>query len=308
MISNFKNITEIKGGLSTKKIFRQFDKKTSKIIVDFSQDEKEFHNYLKVYGILKKIDISIPKIYEIYWNKKLLVMEDFGDHSFENIFQEKELYNLLKLSVDNLIIIQNSITANDLRGLKRYTYSDFKAEISEFVDYYLPYKNILNFPVNNFYTCWEKIYNDQKFDFDSFVHKDFEFINLIFLNKNNLHFKCGIIDFQSAYIGFKGWDLFSILENPRMFFTTKYNLDLIKYYYENVNIHIEFETFLRQYYLLNLGRHTRLLGRWVKLFNKGNKNYICYIESTRKRIISCLNNIKDNKLKKIYANVLANNV
>ena len=41
--------------------------------------------------------------------------------------------------------------------------------------------------------------------------------------------------------------------------------DVIEYFYKNVNINIEFDTFRNHYYLLNLGRQTRLLGRWVKL-------------------------------------------
>ncbi len=304
MSLNLHNITEIKGGLSKKKIFRNFEKNLNKIIIDFSQNKKEFDDFINVYNILKKIDISIPRIYEIHNKKKIIVLEDFGDHSFNNIFNEKKLYNLLKLAIDNLIIIQNSINQDNLLNLKKYTFNDFKKEISEFVDYYLPYKNISNFPINKFYNYWEKTYYDQKFEFNSFVHKDYEFINLIFLNENSSNFKCGIIDFQSAFIGFKGWDLFSLLENPRINFTTKYNIDLIKYYYENITINLEFDKFLTQYYLLNLGRHTRLLGRWVKLSVLGNDNYLKYIDITKKRIHSCLTSISDENLKKLYEDVL----
>ena len=82
---------------------------------------------------------------------------------------------------------------------------------------------------------------------------------MILLDKYSNHLRCGIIDFQSALIGFSGWDLFSILENPRINFTTKYNDELIKYFFQNVNIETNYETFLLQYNLLNLARHTRFL-------------------------------------------------
>ena len=306
MSNPFQYLTEIKVGASKKKVFKKFEKKLNKIIIDFSDDKNEFQNFLEVYKILKKINISIPKIYEVFYKKKLLVMEDFGDKTFDKIFQEKKLYNLLKLAVDNLIIIQNSIIYEDLIKLKKYSFKDLKKEVSEFVDYYIPYKKISDFPKKDFYELWKRIYNNQNFDFKSFVHRDFEFINLIFINKNKSHLKCGIIDFQSAFLGFIGWDLFSILENPRINFNRKYNEDLIKYFYKNVVINSEFEIFRNQYYLLNLGRQTRLLGRWVKLSNEGNKDYLSYIDSTKKRIISCLDNIQDNKLKKIYKRVLVN--
>ena len=300
----FQNLTEIKGGLSKKKVFRKLETKTKKIVIDFSDDTNEFENFINVYNILKKINISIPKVYEVYLKEKIIIMEDFGDNTFHKIFSEKNIYNLLKLAVDNLIVIQNSLVSSDTLTLRKYTFYDLQKEVSEFVEYYIPYKKVTNFPVFDFYTAWKNIYNSQNFDFSSFIHKDFEFINLILLRKKNLHLQCGIIDFQSAILGFKGWDLFSILENSRLNFTRKYNEDLIKYFYTNVSMNIDFDTFRNQYYLLNLGRQTRLLGRWIKLFNEGNKDYLNYVVPTQKRIFSCLTNIKDDKLKKIYEKYL----
>ncbi len=303
-ILNFKNIEQIKRGLSKKKIFRKKENKINKIIIDFSNDNNDFKNFINVYNILKDINISIPKIYEIYFDKKLIIMEDFGERNFDKLINEKELYNLLKLAVDNIIIIQNSINQDKLSNLKKYNYNELKKEISEFVDYYIPYKKILNFPINNFFNSWKKIYDSQNFVFNSFAHKDFEFINLIFLDKRNLHLKCGIIDFQAAFLGFKGWDLLSVLENSRVNFTRKYNEDFIKYFYQNVNINTEFDLFRNHYYLFNLARQTRLLGRWVKLFKEGNDNYLDYINPTKKRISDSLINIKDQTLKEIYEMVL----
>ena len=116
--------------------------------------------------------------------------------------------------------------------------------------------------------------------------------------------KCGIIDFQSAFRGFVGWDLFSLLENPRINFTRQYNEEFIKYFYENISCQSDFTTFRDQYYILNLARLTRLLGRWAKLLNQGNKKYLNYMYSTKSRLISSLVNIKDENLKKIYEEAL----
>ena len=301
---SLKNLLEIKGGLSKKKVFRKAEKKINKIIIDFSADSKEFDNYLKINKILSKINIAIPKVYEVHVKKKIIVIEDFGNKNFNKIINEKDLFKLLKLAVDSLIVIQNSVHKDDLYDLEKYTFSELRKEISEFVDYYLPYKKVTNFNINNFYEIWEKIYDQQSFKFNGFVHKDFEFINLILLNNNNLHLRCGIIDFQSAFIGFKGWDLFSLLEFPRVNFTRKYNEDLIKYFYENITYSYDFESFRNQYYILNLARLTRLLGRWIKLFNKGNNHYLNFIDPTKERLISCLTNIKDQNLKNMYEKVL----
>ena len=176
MNNYFQNMQKIESGLSKKKIFRKIDKNLNKIFIDFSNDKNEFFNFLKVYQILNKVNVSIPKIYEVNINKKLIVMEDFGDNRFDKIYKERDFFHLLKIAVDNLIVIHNSLNSDDLCQLKQYSYSDFKNEISEFVDYFIPYKMIPDFPKNEFYNCWEHIYNIQKFNFTSFVHKDYEFI------------------------------------------------------------------------------------------------------------------------------------
>ncbi len=305
MSINFENLYQIKNGLSKKIIYRKSENKNNRILIDFSKDKTEFDNFIKVYNILKKINISIPKIYEINPKIKLIIMEDFGEKSFDKILKQKDTFELLKLAVDNLIIIQNSLLKEDLLYLKEYSFSELKKEISEFIDYYIPYKNIYYFPESKFLNLWQRNFEILKFDFNSFVHKDFEFINLFFLDFNKSNLKCGIIDFQSAFIGFKGWDLFSILENPRTDITSRYNKNLIEYFYENVNIQTDFHTFKKQYYFLNLARHTRLLGRWVKLYKLGQNSFLNYITLTKKRIFLTLNNIHDKELIEIYKKYLS---
>ena len=146
----------------------------NKIIIDFSKDKKEFYNFLNIYQILRKVNVSIPKIYEVYTKNKSIIMEDFGDATFDKIYNDQNLYSLLRLAVDNLIIIQNSLTSSDLNELEEYSFKKLRIEISEFVDYYIQYKKIKKFPKNEFYSCWKTSFRKQKFEFKSFNHKDYE--------------------------------------------------------------------------------------------------------------------------------------
>ena len=47
--------------------------------MDSSKEPEQFSNFLKVHKILSKINISIPKIYEVDRNEKIILLEDFGD-------------------------------------------------------------------------------------------------------------------------------------------------------------------------------------------------------------------------------------
>ena len=305
MNSDHKDLEKIEDGLSKKLIYRKTEKNNTKIIIDFSRDKQEFKNFLTVYEILQKINISIPKIYEVNQKQYKIYMQDFGKNRFNKIYNKDNLYKLLKLAVENIIVIQNESNLNNLKNLKEYTFEDLKIELKEFVTYYIPNNKNSNFPTSKFYELWKSIFYSQNYNMKNFVHKDFEFVNLFFLENYESHLQCGIIDFQSAFKGFIGWDLLSLLENPRINFTRDYNDKLIEYFYDNTSIIENFNTFLEQYYVLSLARQTRLLGRWRKLLSLNNDNqYLDYLKITKSRTIATLNNIKNYELRSMYEKYL----
>ena len=305
MNSDHNDLEKIEDGLSNKLIYRITEKENTKIIIDFSRDKQEFKNFLTVYEILQKINISIPKIYEVNQKQYKIYMQDFGKNRFNKIYNKDNLYKLLKLAVENIIVIQNESNLNNLKNLKEYTFEDLKIELKEFVTYYIPNNKNSNFPTSKFYELWKSIFYSQNYNMKNFVHKDFEFVNLFFLENYKSHLQCGIIDFQSAFIGFIGWDLLSLLENPRINFTRDYNDKLIEYFYDNTPIIENLNTFREQYYVLSLARQTRLLGRWRKLLSINNDNqYLDYLKITKSRTIATLNNIKNYELRSIYEKYL----
>ena len=305
MNSDYNDLEKIEDGLSNKLIYRITEKENTKIIIDFSRDKQGFKNFLNVYEILLKINISIPKIYEVNRKQYKIYMQDFGKNRFNKVYNKDKLYKFLKLAVDNIIIIQNELSLNNFKNLKEYTFEDLKIELKEFVNYYIPSNKISNFPTSKFYKLWESTFYSQNYNMNNFAHKDFEFVNLFFLENYESHLQCGIIDFQSAFMGFIGWDLISLLENPRINFTRDYNDKLIEYFYDNMPIIKNRNTFLEQYYVLSLARQTRLLGRWKKLITINNdKQYLDYLNITKTRTIETLNNIKNDELRSIYENYL----
>ncbi len=305
MNSDHNDLEKIEDGLSNKLIYRITEKENTKIIIDFSRDKQDFKNFLTVYEILQKINISIPKIYEVNQKQYKIYMQDFGKNRFNKIYNKDNLYKLLKLAVENIIVIQNESNLNNLKNLKEYTFEDLKIELKEFVAYYIPNNKNSNFPTSKFYELWKTIFYSQNYNMKNFVHKDFEFVNLFFLENYESHLQCGIIDFQSAFMGFIGWDLISLLENPRINFTRAYNDKLIEYFYDNTPIIENLNTFREQYFVLSLARQTRLLGRWRKLFSTNNDNqYLDYLKITKSRTIATLNNIKNYELRSIYEKYL----
>ena len=69
----------------------------------------------------------------------------------------------------------------------------------------------------------------------------------------------------------------------------------------DIRRNIDLEYFRNKYYTLNLARQTRLLGRWIKLYQDTNQiDYLNFIPITKKRMIKSLNNINNNDMKLFY--------
>ena len=159
MQKNLKDLILIKEGASRKKVYR-FNKKNSKfILLDFSEDANEFNNHLNVYNILKNIDISVPKIFEVNFKDKIIVTEDFGDQRFDKVFNKYDINSLIECAIESLIIINNStINSISTNNLSKYNYDTFKNEISEFIEFFIPYKKIDNSLNVAFFETWKEHY------------------------------------------------------------------------------------------------------------------------------------------------------
>lgn len=302
---NFDDLYQIESGLSQKKIYRFKNNKEKKIVVDFSYETKQFVSFLDVHKFLSNINISIPKIFETDINKKIIIMEDFGDNRFDKLINSIDPKEILIDAINSLIEIQNTQKPIVNKFLKKYDFSSFEIEIAEFADFYLPINNISKDVVDEFFYVWKSEFDNFNFNWDSFVHKDFELSNLMYLPQRDGHLKCGIIDFQNAFIGFSGWDVFSLLENPRIYFAEKYNDELVEYFFDNTNQNLSFSEFLLQYYFLNTARQTRIIGRWINLDKKYNINdYSKYLDVTVQRLQKSLYNLKNEKLSKLYEKII----
>ncbi len=303
---NFKlnELYQIESDASQKKIYRFKNKKIAKIVVDFSYNHYDYLSFLKVNDYLSNINISVPKIYDTDHNKSIIIMEDFGDSRYDKIINRINLKDLLIDAINSLIEIQNTKKPSLNNILKQYDFSTFEIEIAEFADFYLEKNNISEDIVEEFFYIWKLEFDKLNFNWNSFVHKDFELTNLVHLAEREGHLKCGILDFQNAFIGFSGWDVFSLLENPRIYFDDKHNEDLLEYFFLNTYQNIPLKDFLIQYYFLNTARQTRIIGRWMNLHKNNNNKYFKYLDVTVNRLKKSLNHLQNNKLSKLYDKIL----
>ena len=302
------SIEKIEGGASKKNFYRLSHSKKKFIVTDFSSDKEEYNNHLRVYNLLKNIDISIPKIIEKYDNNLITISEDFGDLRFDKILQKYPLNDLLHYAVDTLIVLKNSTQYDPTLSFPQYTFDTFKKEIFELPKYYFPHINLNNQNLKDeFIYIWTEAYRNIKFEFNHLVHKDFNINNLILISNNEKHLRCGVIDFQSAFWGESSWDLFSLLEDSRVLFSDEFNEYFIKYFFSRTSQKTSIQDFLKKYYFLNSSRQSRLLGRWIKLSKElENDWYLDFIPITLERLKKSIKLINDKKLTNFYNKYIFN--
>ena len=296
------NISKIETGASKKLFYKIKNMKNSFIVTDFTLEKKDYYNHLKIYNLLSKINISIPKIIQNSDKNLLMITEDFGDLRYDKILDKYPLKDLLQYAVDTLAVLNDSIQFNEDSGLVQYNFDIFKSEIAELPKFFFPYIKLENNElINEFINIWSEEYHKINFEFFNFTHKDFNINNLILLPSQNSHLKCGIIDYQSSFWGESSWDLFSLLEDSRVLFDDQYNDYFINYFYIQNKKNFSFNDFKVKYNFLNCSRQTRLLGRWIKLSNE-NKNsfYSNFISITETRLRKSLKFLNNNNLSKFY--------
>ena len=313
ILLKFKNyeIAKIESGASKRFFYRISNESHSFICMDSGKEKKTYKNFLKIHSYLTKINISIPKIEERYDDINILILEDFGGLRYDKILHQYKIKDLLEFAVKTLVTIKNEFIFKSYYELPVYNYNIFIEEISELINYFYPYfyhKKISKNLKKEFYECWKTYYDSINFQFDSFSHKDFNINNLLFLPSRKGHLKCGVIDFQSAFLGESCWDLFSLLEDSRIYFDNSYNNYFIEYFFNNSNLNVSMDEFKLKYYMLNFSRQTRLLGRWVKLSNNLNqKFYLNFIDTTKRRLFDNIGKIQNKELKDYYNRIIFNN-
>ena len=96
--SNFHKykVFQIDSGASQKIFYKLVsDNKKTFIIIDFNKDKKEYQNHIKIYNILKDINVSIPKIIEKNDENLLIITEDFGSLRYDKILDKYSIFDLV---------------------------------------------------------------------------------------------------------------------------------------------------------------------------------------------------------------------
>ncbi|WP_326518240.1 aminoglycoside phosphotransferase family protein [Acinetobacter sp. CAAS 2-6] len=243
------------------------------MLMDAPPEKEDVRPFVKIAEFLGQHEVRVPQILAKDEQNGFLLLEDFGDTLLSTLLNEISVDHYYLQSFKQLIELQQIDAAAS--QLPAYSYEKLLTEMHLLTEWMLPSLQIE-------ITQDEQVIIEQAFDFlakaalaqpQVIVHRDFHSRNLMKIAGEQ---ELGVIDFQDAVIGAYTYDLISITRDAYV----QWNADRVyrwfKMFYEllpeTATQNHSFEQFKREADLMAIQRHIKILGIFVRLFERDGKS------------------------------------
>ncbi len=271
-------ITTASDDASFRRYFRVERDNTSFIAMDAPPEKENCEPFIRIAKHLISGGVHAPKIIESNLDQGFLLLEDLGDQTFLSAQQKSFDTQYYKNAIDVLIGIQSLDT--DSANIPSYDHALLTTEMQLLIDWYLPTLN------REQHTQLQSVFNSLSDNALStnqvFVHRDYHSRNLMMLANNEL----GVIDFQDAVIGSNTYDLVSLLKDAYFELKPSEIQALLVYFHKQAKLTINFKEFEKQFDLMGLQRHLKILGIFKRLsIRDGKHQYLKNIPLIEKYVL-----------------------
>jgi aminoglycoside/choline kinase family phosphotransferase len=259
---------------SFRRYFRAFTPRGTYIIMDAPPGREDVRPYLKVGALLASLGAHVPQVHESDVARGLLLLEDLGTSAYlqrlESGADPEPLY------ADALRVLADIQTqgADAARTLAPYDRTELARELALMPEWFC-HRHLGYEPSDAeegmLSSAFEFLITAALAQAQVFVHRDYHSRNLMVLTERNP----GIIDFQDALRGPIGYDLVSLLKDcyiswPRARvegWVSAYRSVLI----ERGLAVASAAQFLRDFDLIGVQRHLKVLGIFARLWHRDGK-------------------------------------
>ena len=260
------------------------------ILMDAPPQKEDVGPFICIARLLSKLGYSAPTIKAADPEKGLLLLEDFGDETYtrilNNVRQKPTEQELYAMAIDLLIDLHRRSNSETLPpDLPPYNEDRLLEEVLLFTDWYMP--AVLNHKIdrrcrNSYIDAWQKILIPILEAEPTLVLRDYHVDNLVWLPARSGVAACGVLDFQDAVAGHRGYDLISLLEDARRDITHDLREGMMYRYLQAQNNFTEQigteENFRRDCTILAAQRHSKVIGIFTRLSLRDAKNdYLLHI-------------------------------
>ena len=254
---------------------------STRILMDAPPDREDCKPFIRVAGLLARAGLAAPRVLDQDFDNGFLVLTDLGRIGYlDALNADLAMADLLIRPVlDVLVTWQLSSTA---ATLPPYDATLLRRELDLFPEWFVG--RHLGVTLDDS----EKSMLDRTFKFlinsalnqpKVFVHRDFMPRNLMVV-ESEARLTPGIIDFQDAVYGPIAYDVVSLFRDAFISWDEEQEIDWVVRYWEKARaaglpVRADFGDFWRDYELMGLQRHLKVLGIFCRLnYRDGKDKYI----------------------------------
>jgi len=254
---------------------------STRILMDAPPDKEDCKPFIRVAGLLARAGLAAPRVLDQDFDNGFLVLTDLGRIGYlDALNADLAMADLLIRPVlDVLVTWQLSSTA---ATLPPYDATLLRRELDLFPEWFVG--RHLGVTLDDS----EKSMLDRTFKFlinsalnqpKVFVHRDFMPRNLMVV-ESEARLTPGIIDFQDAVYGPIAYDVVSLFRDAFISWDEEQEIDWVVRYWEKARaaglpVRADFGDFWRDYELMGLQRHLKVLGIFCRLnYRDGKGKYL----------------------------------
>lgn len=276
-------ISKASDDASFRRYFRIERSNTTFIAMDAPPTKEDSAPFVQIATLLRNNKIHAPKIIEADLTQGFLLIEDLGSTTFLQALNHTFNLDLYKSAIDELIKIQAINPKN--QDLKQYDDKLLNTEMQLLIDWYLD-KNLNKNQQAQLHHIFKLLTDNALNSPQVFVHRDYHARNLMLSPANTL----AVIDFQDAVIGSYTYDLCSLLKDAYFELKSTDIQTLLAYFYKQAIIQINFKEFEKEFDLMGLQRHLKILGIFKRLsIRDGKHQYLEDIPLVKKYALQIAN-------------------
>ncbi len=249
---------------SFRRYFRVKRNNNTFIAMDAPPAKEDNNTFIKIATLFRINNLHTPKIIASNLAQGFVLLEDLGNTTFLQALNKNNRINLYKKAIDEIIKIQIIDCKNN--NLPYYDKILLKSEMQLLIDWYLT-KNTNNIHKQQLLNIFHILSENAINSLQVLVHRDYHARNIMIIKD-----KLAIIDFQDAVIGSNTYDLCSLLKDAYLELSENDIQTLLNYYYTQTNIDIEYSQFKKQFELMGLQRHLKILGIFKRLSIRDGKH------------------------------------
>jgi len=242
------------------------------MLMDAPPEKEDCAPFVNIDEFFDKNGVRVPHIVAKDLTLGLLLLEDFGDVVLSTLLNDQTVDEYYAQSFKQLIELQQ---IDGQAYLPAYSYEKLMTEMRLLTEWMLPSLKIQ--PTEQQLETIE-----QAFDFlaieasqqpQVIVHRDFHSRNLMKIENEQ---ELGVIDFQDAVIGADTYDLISITRDAYVQWNAERVYQWFEVFYNllpaSAKENRSFEQFKRDADLMAIQRHIKILGIFVRLFERDGKS------------------------------------